>query len=237
MLNENIKKIREKSGLTQEAFAIRLNVVRQTVSKWEKGQSVPDAEIIQRIAEEFHVPVQEILGSGISQDVGSDMAVQLAKINEQLASEGKRKNNVWKILSLVLAAALIFSLGVFFGKMLFPSQSVMDELSSVRISDFHMVASSSEKYASFFTNSANSRIEYVLVLHDKAGGDSDITVKATNKNGICEAQIPQIRENHCYSIILHISSDHETRYFPVAYDFSYSENSSICTYSEEYLNQ
>lgn len=39
MLSENIKKIRKQNGLTQEAFAIRLHVVRQTVSKWEKGVS------------------------------------------------------------------------------------------------------------------------------------------------------------------------------------------------------
>lgn len=67
MLHENIKKLRKQSGLTQEAFAIRLNVVRQTVSKWEKGLSVPDAQTLQRIAEEFDIPVQELLGSRLIQ--------------------------------------------------------------------------------------------------------------------------------------------------------------------------
>ena len=40
MLNENIKNLRKAKGLSQEELAIQLNVVRQTVSKWEKGGSL-----------------------------------------------------------------------------------------------------------------------------------------------------------------------------------------------------
>ena len=43
MLNENIKTIRKSKGLSQEELAAKLNVVRQTVSKWEQGLSVPDS--------------------------------------------------------------------------------------------------------------------------------------------------------------------------------------------------
>ena len=39
MLNENIKSIRRAKGLSQEELAIQLHVVRQTISKWEKGVS------------------------------------------------------------------------------------------------------------------------------------------------------------------------------------------------------
>jgi len=44
MLNENIKAIRKSKGLSQEELAVKLNVVRQTISKWEQGLSVPDSE-------------------------------------------------------------------------------------------------------------------------------------------------------------------------------------------------
>lgn len=43
MLNENIQALRKSKGLSQEELALKLNVVRQTVSKWERGLSVPDA--------------------------------------------------------------------------------------------------------------------------------------------------------------------------------------------------
>ena len=49
MFSENLKTLRKQKGYTQEELAARLNVVRQTVSKWEKGLSVPDAELLLRL--------------------------------------------------------------------------------------------------------------------------------------------------------------------------------------------
>ena len=57
MIEKNIKRLRKQAGMSQEELAIRLAVVRQTVSKWENGLSVPDAEMVIKIAELFHVPV------------------------------------------------------------------------------------------------------------------------------------------------------------------------------------
>ena len=57
MLKENIKSIRKSKGLSQEELAIKLNVVRQTISKWEKGLSVPDSEMLVAISEVFETPV------------------------------------------------------------------------------------------------------------------------------------------------------------------------------------
>ena len=60
MLNENLKQLRKSRGLSQEELAIRLNVVRQTISKWEKGISVPDADMLIKIADVFEVSVSEL---------------------------------------------------------------------------------------------------------------------------------------------------------------------------------
>ena len=46
MLNENMKALRKSQGLSQEELAVKLNVVRQTISKWEQGLSVPDADML-----------------------------------------------------------------------------------------------------------------------------------------------------------------------------------------------
>lgn len=46
MINDNIRKYRKEKGISQEEMAVRLHVVRQTVSKWENGKSVPDAEAL-----------------------------------------------------------------------------------------------------------------------------------------------------------------------------------------------
>ncbi|MBQ0101529.1 MAG: helix-turn-helix transcriptional regulator, partial [Firmicutes bacterium] len=51
MFNENLKVTRKSKGISQEELAIKLHVVRQTVSKWEKGHSVPDSDTIIAISE------------------------------------------------------------------------------------------------------------------------------------------------------------------------------------------
>ena len=51
MFGENLKMLRKQKGFSQEELAVRLHVVRQTISKWEKGLSIPDAEMLIRLAE------------------------------------------------------------------------------------------------------------------------------------------------------------------------------------------
>ena len=104
MLNENIKALRKTKGLTQDELAIRLNVVRQTISKWEKGLSVPDAEMLQKIAEVFEVNVSQLLGSPINQNENVDIiAEQLSRINEQLVVKNNRSRKIWKTIGIILA--------------------------------------------------------------------------------------------------------------------------------------
>ena len=62
MLNENIRELRKQKGLSQEELAIKLNVVRQTVSKWERGLSVPDAEMLLSLGD---TPVSTLLGKTV----------------------------------------------------------------------------------------------------------------------------------------------------------------------------
>ena len=91
MLGENLKALRKQRGMSQEVMAQQLNVVRQTVSKWEQGLSVPDAQMLTRIAELFEVPVSSLLGEKIEEKADMDeIAAQLAVLNEQFAAKTKR---------------------------------------------------------------------------------------------------------------------------------------------------
>ncbi len=108
MLGENIKTLRKNKGLTQEELAARLNVVRQTVSKWEKGFSVPDADILQRIAEILEVDVKLLLGSDIELEADSNsISDQLSRLNEQLAVKNRRSRKIRKIVGIVLIIVAI----------------------------------------------------------------------------------------------------------------------------------
>ena len=107
MLGENLKALRKQKGLSQEVMAQQLNVVRQTVSKWEQGLSVPDAQMLTNIAELFEVPVSSLLGESIEENVNvNEIAVQLAVLNQQLAARRGRTRKIVRIV-LIAAAALI----------------------------------------------------------------------------------------------------------------------------------
>lgn len=90
MISENIRKARKERGMSQEELAVRLHVVRQTVSKWEKGLSVPDADLLCRMAELLEVPVHRLLGAELP---SSDRALseKLAALNEDLAERVRRE--------------------------------------------------------------------------------------------------------------------------------------------------
>jgi len=119
MLKDNLKTLRKNKGLSQEELSIKLNVVRQTISKWETGLSVPDAEMLVTISELFETPVSEILGESIEEKEINDLKViseKLEVINEQLSisQKQKRKRNfifwiitdIFLILLFILLAAL-----------------------------------------------------------------------------------------------------------------------------------
>lgn len=83
MLNENIKRIRKSKGLSQEELAIKLNVVRQTVSKWENGRGVPDISLLEPLAEELHVSVTELLNGEerVQEEAVHDTKAHMADID------------------------------------------------------------------------------------------------------------------------------------------------------------
>ena len=111
MLNEKIKSFRKQKGITQEEFAIHLNVVRQTVSKWEKGISVPDAEMLMRIADFFEISVSELLGANIKNETSrNEIAEQLSRINEQLALKNRSGKLVLKVILGIIIGIIVLNI-------------------------------------------------------------------------------------------------------------------------------
>ena len=112
MFSKNLKTLRKQKGFSQEELASRLHVVRQTISKWEKNLSVPDADTLIRLAEILEVSVSELLGSKIENENGNvtnDVAEQLSRINEQLAMKNRRSRRIWKTIVIILATVFLLS--------------------------------------------------------------------------------------------------------------------------------
>ena len=108
MLGETIATLRKKQGLSQQELADRLHVVRQTISKWEKNLSVPDADALVRLADALDVTVPQLLGETITEAAQpSDIAAALSRINEQLAVQTRRRSRIWKVVAWVLGILLL----------------------------------------------------------------------------------------------------------------------------------
>ena len=111
MFGENLKAMRKAKGYTQEELAIKINVVRQTVSKWEKGLSVPDADVLSQIAEVLDTKVSVLLGGTITEETDKDaVAEQLAKISEQLAIKNRRSKAICKTIGMIVLAIMLLNL-------------------------------------------------------------------------------------------------------------------------------
>lgn len=111
MLNENIKNLRKSKGLSQEELAVKLHVVRQTVSKWENGLSVPDAAALISLAAELDTSVEVLLGETVSEHEPDDIAAlseKLAAINLQLAKRSMARVRAVR-LALIAVCALILA--------------------------------------------------------------------------------------------------------------------------------
>lgn len=116
MLHENIKRLRKSKGLSQDELAVRLHVVRQTVSKWENGLSVPDAGLLVALARELDVPVSTLLGETVNETETDDLKTiseKLEAINLQLAGRSESKIKTVRCLLFALCAAIIIVFAVF----------------------------------------------------------------------------------------------------------------------------
>lgn len=115
MLNENIKAIRKSKGLSQQELAVKLNVVRQTISKWEQGLSVPDSDLLISLSEALETPVSTLLGETVVEseiDAIKAISEKLEIINLQLARRKTLRRNVihWLLISL---CAIIVAVAAF----------------------------------------------------------------------------------------------------------------------------
>lgn len=114
MLNENMKALRKAKGLSQEELAIKLNVVRQTVSKWEKGLSVPDAGMVMQIAEVLGTTVNVLLGEEIpvseEPDFTKTLAAKLEVLNEQYSKQNEHRRKIGRVVFAVILTVSTISL-------------------------------------------------------------------------------------------------------------------------------
>lgn len=113
MLSQNLKTIRKSKGLSQQELAVKLNVVRQTISKWEQGLSVPDSEMLISISEVLETPVSTLLGENVvvpEADTLKAISEKLEVMNLQMAQKKNMRRKIihWSLIGLCAIIMAIF---------------------------------------------------------------------------------------------------------------------------------
>ena len=110
MLNETIKALRKSKGLSQQELAVKVNVVRQTISKWEQGLSVPDSDLLIALSEALETPVSTLLGETVAEseaDAVKALSEKLEIINLQFARRKALRRSVLHWLFIALCAGIV----------------------------------------------------------------------------------------------------------------------------------
>lgn len=112
MLSENIKAIRKSKGLSQQELAVKLNVVRQTISKWEQGLSVPDSDLLISLSEALETPVSTLLGETVVEteaDALKAISEKLEVLNLQFAQRKAMRKAIlhWLLISLCVVIVAV----------------------------------------------------------------------------------------------------------------------------------
>ena len=110
MLNKNIKAIRKSKGLSQQELADKLNVVRQTISKWEQGLSVPDSDLLIALSEALETPVSTLLGENVMEseaDTAKALSEKLEVINLQFARRKAMRRSALHWLLIVVCVGIL----------------------------------------------------------------------------------------------------------------------------------
>lgn len=142
MLGNTIVTLRKRKAMSQQQLADCMNVVRQTVSKWEKDLSVPDADALVRLADALDVTVAELLGQPVGEEAApADYSAVLAQMTEQLAIANRRRNRIWKIVAWVVGIVvaihiLLIAVGAVAGALYsFDAESFSESAGVVEIVD------------------------------------------------------------------------------------------------------
>lgn len=99
-IGNQLNQLRKLSGMTQEQLAEKLNVSRQTISKWEAGTTLPDLDSVVKISRMFHISLDDLL---------LEEEPCMTERDEQITLEDLVKINVHNHkMTLLLTSGLIF---------------------------------------------------------------------------------------------------------------------------------
>ena len=118
-LSEKLIQLRKANNMTQEELAERISVSRQSVSKWELGQAIPELEKLVSISEVFHVTTDYLLKPSDLDELSIKTEILEKKQQEMTEEYRKREDRKFYILSCIGIYLLAFAAIILFNRLSF----------------------------------------------------------------------------------------------------------------------
>lgn len=214
MLNDNLAKIRKEHGMTQETLAVKLNVVRQTISKWENGTAVPDADMLCRIADALGVSVSQLLSEADHEERADTESGTY--ISKQPSAGNRRSSGIKTVLFLVAAVIAVLSVILLSGNVHSGNagETVLPDI--IEISDVGFSIDDHQVICTFVPIFGNDGTEYSLTL--SSFSVPSVTAVSQYENGICKTSfaIEDLSEDTEYQVVASLAYQGEIRNVTVA---------------------
>jgi len=108
-IGSNISMYRKRAGLTQAGLAERLNYSDKAVSKWERGESIPDVLTLAQLADQFDITVNDLLtDSEALPDHPTNLEAAMSKVSEKALKRKANKGIILKLSSLLVWFVALF---------------------------------------------------------------------------------------------------------------------------------
>lgn len=202
VFHENLLKYRKLRGLTQDELAEIMQVSRQSISKWENGEAIPDLAKVIKIAKVLDISIDELCGTA------NDNKNKLTPNSTELqnSSSPKKAHSMLLVISIVLLCCICCISGYWVGQSRTSHSSVLPTNMDIASVDFSF--KNGILTCNFIPEVYSDELSYTVILVDSSGKKkSDI---AAFKNGIGSATIKSVY-NVAYKVVLEISNGSETR--------------------------
>lgn len=211
---ENLLKYRKMKGFTQEVMADKLQISRQSVSKWENGEAIPDLYKIIKISEILDVSIDELCGQNNLRKDGTEPAYDSASILPFKVE--KTQKNYWL---LIVSCILTLVVGYFFGMSI--GSSTYRTLKEVDVSSTTFDVERWKLHCEFVPSVFQENFNYTVYMYDSEGNEKKAEVKW--KNGIAQATLP-IEEGYLYKVILVVNDGAKSKNIVLAERLSVTSN-------------
>ncbi len=199
--NENFYKLRKQKGLTQEELAEKLQVSRQSISKWENGEVIPDIIKVGKIAEILEVSIDSLCGLETTQKIETNQNIKA----EQDITLKVKSNPIYTIIIAVIVAIVFGISGYYFGH----STATYQLPDNINVSNLNFSLTHSALTCKFVPEIYFDELSYTVILINEST-DNRKSCEAIYENGIGTATITADGTGY-FQVILQISSEQESR--------------------------